>query len=117
EVEVVQSAAVVGGCHSSPGVRIARVARPVTLCERTETRQWPSYGLNQYDSFTRNVLLGFVANRLLRSRLASKVPGLRASARPCCHTTNSTEPGRYSQRNTRFELNCLELNPAGSAPP
>src|SRR5438445_477594 len=33
------------------------------------------------------------------------------SCRPWVHTTKSVEPGRYSQRNTTFERNCLKLTP------
>ena len=31
------------------------------------------------------------------------------SVRPCDQTTKSDEPGRYSQRTTRFERNCRKL--------
>src|SRR3989454_4982093 len=72
----------------------------------------PIYQLIQYDAFTRNVLLGC---RSKRCRKLSRIdPGPSApakSCRPWVHTTKSVEPGRYSQRNTTFERNCLKLTP------
>src|SRR5207302_7888155 len=71
-----------------------------------------SYQLIQYDAFTRKVLSGC---RPKRSRKLSRIdPGPSApakSCRPWVHTTKSVEPGRYSQRNTTFERNCLKLTP------
>src|SRR5688572_4362117 len=73
-----------------------------------------NYRLSQYDSFTRKVLSGGRVNRSPRSPAKPRVPATPVDPwRPWLHTTNSVEPGRYSQRNTIFERNCLELNPPG----
>src|SRR5881628_3308504 len=82
---------------------------PATL---RETHQF-----SQYDALTRNVLSGWRSKRSRKSPARDRVPGAESKKfRPCDHTTNSVEPGRYSHRSTTLELNCLELNPLESDP-
>src|SRR5258706_574691 len=70
------------------------------------------YRLIQYESFTRKLLSGVSLNRSPMSPPKLCVPSAPANPRrPWLHTTNIVDPGRYSQRNTTLERNCLKLNP------
>src|SRR5918911_239647 len=40
----------------------------------------------------------------------------RKSVRPWLQTRKRVEPGRYSQRTTVFDWNCLKVKPPGSPP-
>src|SRR5207245_3936748 len=67
-----------------------------------------AYRLIQYDSFTRKLLSGRRPNRSLKSPRKLRVPSTPLEPwRPWLQTTKSVEPGRYSQRNTTLERNCL----------
>src|SRR5688572_27181208 len=99
------------------GLEVARlrVAKQRPAAARGGRR---NYRLSQYDSFTRKVLSGGRVNRSPRSPAMPRVPSAPVEPwRPWLHTTNSVEPGRYSQRNTIFERNCFLLNPPGCLVP
>ena len=60
-------------------------------------------------ALTRKMLSGRAANRASRSRTKASVPNAASADRDCVHATYSTDPGRYSHRNTAFPRSDCEL--------
>src|SRR5438270_706420 len=120
-------AVVTGWLHDANTVTAATMAigREKSRAARPETRSGANaegdieflsagYLLSQYESFTRNVLAGWRRKRSRMSPLNVWSPSMLLNPwRPWFHTTNSVEPGLYSQRNTTLDCSALKLKPPG----